>query len=1201
MKSKFLSLLLVFSLLIPLLSPLTAIAETQTATAIPTAPSEDIRMDAEAAPAVSEIEYDGPVQGEALTNDNLPFAMTETDAALEGLIGRVKDAERDLHSVVFANADGGLTLYYYNEPVKYVDEDGNIRDKSNKLSTRLDGNFETVASDIQAIFPKQFSDGITLRKGEWELGLTPAGSFTASGTLSADQTTVTYARDLVTRYQYNLTSMGFKEDIVVNRYTGQTHYSFVLKTHGLTPVNQYGTWVLVDESNTVRACIGDVIIFTADERNNTLGELQVEEVIAGQEYRLTIVMDADWLADEATVYPITIDPALTYANTTANIQDITVCQGTTYSATSGSLYVGRNSNGNVRRALMRFPNLNILGYNITSATVSVRDLMCESWALPMQCYQYTGNDWSDSNPITWSGMGDTSVGIYLSGHSVCYVNGKNSSYCATPHRYVYDITQLAEMWAAGTASPSKGVVFRATGYYEDGTTNTYKTFASINRGGSYIPNIEISYTPRISIAVPSTTTLEEGNTLTLTATTVPANTTVTWSSGNTSIATVSSSGVVTAVHAGNVTITATAEDGSASIELLVTLPEGVYRIANNYSNLYLATRLSGASAIDVFQNGMVTSEPACTTIMWWVCHHGNGMYSFQPMSRLAYGLTYSSADNSARVSSLTTSYWKIAYDSYGYTITNEGYSHRTLSLESDTTNIGEDVIVTSQSGYLTRQRWSFSAVTTEYNGVILFNSDTGGNVSTATKRYVAVGKTRGIFELGIKATAYSTDSVDQDIYWTSSNSLIAQVNSSTGQVTGMSPGTVTITAYKANESGTGGVGISDSYTIIVPELTDDTYYIRNRQHDKYVQADDATAPTYSMPGVALEQWEFDGGTHQRWELEVQYNGYYRIKSVKSGLYIATQAGGEGTEDLFILQENYVNTDRQLWKITFTSHGSYKVKAKSSEPYDADLAMVAANIVNDSSNGIQVQQRLYVDNESYKDEWELIESVVSFVNYYDSSIENNAAMMSFIQDANMFVNSAYSDAFGMQFKMDGTAIPTPDSYLSECTHGVNSHCENDCGSNHFNHHKSIERISNFMYYEPRESNHIYTLWTNRPPYTYCAYQNNNHCYICANAVVVENRPVIHIMNLDIDDNDDLRAVMAIILAHETAHTFGMPEVYSSAHDQTNGYNCIMEYLDPENAETFYESVLGGYSSAFCDSCQSTMLGLIYTNMHLGNES
>ncbi|MBQ8288144.1 MAG: DNRLRE domain-containing protein, partial [Clostridia bacterium] len=503
MKKKFLSILLALSLLIPSLSPLAAIAEEGTAEAAPTVEAENGEVVSEATPAVSEIEPIEPIQSETLTTDNLPFAMTETDAASEGLIGRVKDAEHDLHSVVFENADGGLTLFYYNDPVKYVDENGVVRDKSNKLQARTGGGFETVAGDIQTAFPKQLKDGITMQKGAWQLGLAPAENFTAIGTLSSDRTTVTYARDAVTRYEYNLTSMGFKEDIVVNRYTGQTRYSFVLKTYGLTPVNDNGTWLLVDSDGIHRATLGEIVVFTADERNNTFGELQVQQITAGQEYRLTILLDADWLADENTVYPITIDPALSYTNNTANIQDITVCQGTTYSASSGSLYVGRNSSGNIRRALMRFPNLNILGYNITSATVSVRDIMCESWALPMQCYQYTGADWSDSNPMTWANMGDTPVGIYLSGHSVCYVNGKNPDYCATAHRYVYNITKLAQMWADGTASPSDGVVFRATGYYEEGTTNTYKTFASINRSASYYPQIEINYTPKLTITSPS--------------------------------------------------------------------------------------------------------------------------------------------------------------------------------------------------------------------------------------------------------------------------------------------------------------------------------------------------------------------------------------------------------------------------------------------------------------------------------------------------------------------------------------------------------------------------------------------------------------------------------------------------------------------------------------------------------------------------
>ncbi|MBQ8382407.1 MAG: hypothetical protein IJX47_04285, partial [Clostridia bacterium] len=144
MKTKLLSLLLTLSLLIPVLSPLTAIAEEGT----PTVEANVSETVGETASTVSEIELAQPIRSETLTTDNLPFAMTEADAASEGLVGRVKDAERDLHSVVFENTDGSLTLYYYNDPVKYVDEDGLVRDKSNKLQARTDGGFETVASDI---------------------------------------------------------------------------------------------------------------------------------------------------------------------------------------------------------------------------------------------------------------------------------------------------------------------------------------------------------------------------------------------------------------------------------------------------------------------------------------------------------------------------------------------------------------------------------------------------------------------------------------------------------------------------------------------------------------------------------------------------------------------------------------------------------------------------------------------------------------------------------------------------------------------------------------------------------------------------------------------------------------------------------------------------------------------------------------------
>lgn len=77
----------------------------------------------------------------------------------------------------------------------------------------------------------------------------------------------------------------------------------------------------------IKATIGDIIIFTADEKNNAFGELKAETVVENEEYRMTIVLDPEYLADPETVYPIRIDPTveITYDNNGAGaIEDVTI-------------------------------------------------------------------------------------------------------------------------------------------------------------------------------------------------------------------------------------------------------------------------------------------------------------------------------------------------------------------------------------------------------------------------------------------------------------------------------------------------------------------------------------------------------------------------------------------------------------------------------------------------------------------------------------------------------------------------------------------------------------------------------------------------------------------------------------------------------------------------------------------------------------
>ena len=181
----------------------------------------------------------------------------------------------------------------------------------------------------------------------------------------------------------------------------------------MIPVNENGTYVLVDKDGVHRATLGEVIVFTADERNNTFGELLVEELTAGEEYQLTVKLDAEWLSDAKTAYPITIDPALSYVDGDFNIEDMVVGTSTSYSKTASVLYVGRGSSGAKICTLMCFPDLNITGYNVTSATVSIRDIMCQHEEQTVECYEYVGANWSGSGSFAWNGMGSAPSECFL--------------------------------------------------------------------------------------------------------------------------------------------------------------------------------------------------------------------------------------------------------------------------------------------------------------------------------------------------------------------------------------------------------------------------------------------------------------------------------------------------------------------------------------------------------------------------------------------------------------------------------------------------------------------------------------------------------------------------------------------------------------------------------------------------------------------
>lgn len=599
----------------------------------------------------------------------IPAAVGIDTAQKKGHIQRLYDEEPDLNTVMFKNADGSKTAYYYNYPVKYTDENGKVKDITLDIvsSTKAAGAFESKDTFAKSMFSQKLTDGITLSSDGVSLRLVPVfeqgivgitpiapgaemlSSSTAASSsaavLSGDK--VIYEYDSKTSYEYTLTYAGFKEDIVVSEYTGQTEYVFTLYTNGLTLTEIKDDYYLCNEKGEIKAALGSIIIFTADWQNNTFGSMSAESIIENEEYLLTIHVDAEYLSDPKTKYPIRIDPTLeiSYENNGAGaIEDIVVNSADELSGSDGEISAGKwGSDNSVSRILMRFPNLSdelaAMG-SITSATVYIHDLMCQYEYLTLDCYPFTGPVWSESS-ATWDNTDQDQFSAsgfpLLDSYEISYYTGIEFD---TPHEYEYDITAAVSGWKSGAYDIEKGIIFKAADDHEADTVHNYKTFASFNRA-NYKPYLVIEYTdPDPDPDPPSLDCFEiiidkdylvVGESITLTTT--AGVTLLSWSSADTSVITVSNTSQkeasknITAVSVGETTITAkyvnnsTNETISASILVCVYDSLGLADFQCYYIMNYATERFLVADYISDDNMQLKTETKHDATMFynkWWL-------------------------------------------------------------------------------------------------------------------------------------------------------------------------------------------------------------------------------------------------------------------------------------------------------------------------------------------------------------------------------------------------------------------------------------------------------------------------------------------------------------------------------------------------------------------------------------------------------
>lgn len=341
---------------------------------------------------------------------------------------------------------------------------------------------------------------------------------------------------------------------------------------------------------------------------------------------------------------------------------------------------------------------------------------------------------------------------------------------------------------------------------------------------------------------PTSTSLNIGNTASLTATVLPANATnkaVTWSSSNSSIATVNASGVVTAVASGSATITVTTQDGSktATCAVIVAAPSG--NIATSGTGLIWQDIPAANSTSDAskstnagINNGNVNTDVVFLDV--------NAVNNWQ-----AAGVTWSTAQNgitsvkyyngstndiivengvfsaNVKIQSSTdgttwtdVSGWSFS-PAYAYSVAS---SNVVYEISGSALNNIKGIRVIGQLRLAATEyqnSWSIKVKEIEVFAGPVTNVPVTGVSVNPTSASVNVGSTTAL-----TATVSPANATNKNVTWSSSNAAIATVNSS-GVVTGVAAGSanITVTTQDGNKTAVATITVNNVPVVNVTSVS----------------------------------------------------------------------------------------------------------------------------------------------------------------------------------------------------------------------------------------------------------------------------------------------------------------------------------------------------------------------------------------------
>lgn len=444
------------------------------------------------------------------------------DAASALLMARLQDrrievtGERTESTTSWANPDGSMSLDTYTGPVRFKDDNatwrtvdpslveapgGGVRAVAHPLDLALAG--ESTAEEVARVEASGGEPGekktpavplVSLDSGEGHgMTLSWRGALpdpTVHGT-EARYPGVTTGTDMVVES----TRTGFEQFLELKDRsavdaTGSVTLS--LQAKGLTVKANADRSVTFLDKNTGKEAgvlpapvMWDATVDPNTGEHENRAEVGLKVTQNGNAVDLTLTPDAAFLADPATRFPVTVDPAV---NIGASF-DAFVQQGFTSDQSAATeLKLGNNGEGQVARSFLAFPMAKISGKVIKSSSLNLWNF--HSWSCSARSWEV----WDTSSASTatrwtaqpnWNRKWSTSTAT--KGYSSSCADGWVST----------DITSLAAAWAAnGNGTNTLGI--RAT---DETDEFAWKKFNSGN-AASNTPYISVTYNTKPGAAAP---------------------------------------------------------------------------------------------------------------------------------------------------------------------------------------------------------------------------------------------------------------------------------------------------------------------------------------------------------------------------------------------------------------------------------------------------------------------------------------------------------------------------------------------------------------------------------------------------------------------------------------------------------------------------------------------------------------------------